>query len=56
LIGLMVLPPPAYPVGRQDRHFYFLLFFRSRKAIIAINRLPKAISKLSTPKNIEIIS
>ena len=53
---LLVLTDSAYPVGRQDRHFYFRLFLLSRKASNAINKLPKDISKANTPIKTEIIS
>ena len=46
----------AYPVGRQDRHFYFRSFLLSRKASNAINKLPKDISKANTPIKTEMIS
>ena len=55
-IGLFVLMDTAYPVGRQDRHFYFRLFLLSRKASNAINKLPKDISKAKTPIKTEMIS
>ena len=46
----------AYPVGRQDRHFYFRSFLLSRKASNAINKLPKDISNANTPIKTEMIS
>ena len=46
----------AYPVGRQDRHFYFRLFLLSRKVSNATMKLPKAIIKPIIPINIIIIS
>lgn len=46
----------AYPVGRQDRLFYFLSFLLSRKARSAINIVPKAISNPRIPRNTVIIS
>ena len=39
-----VLKDTAYPVGRQDRHFYFRLFLLSRMASNATIKLPKDIS------------
>jgi len=54
--GLDVFTDTAYPVCRQDRHFYFRLFLLSRKASNAINILPKDISKANTPIKTEIIS
>ena len=55
---LNVFTDIAYPVCRQDRHFYLcLLFFSlSRKASNAMSKLPKDISKANIPKKIEIIS
>ena len=53
---LLVLTDTAYPVGRQDRHFYFCLFLSSRKASNAINKLPKDISKANTPIKTDMIS
>lgn len=59
---LNVLTDTAYPVGRQDRHFYFRLLFLeelfslSRKASNAITRLPKAHNNVSMPRKIERIS
>ena len=38
-----VLKDTAYPVGRQDRHFYFRLFLLLRKASNATIKLPKDI-------------
>ena len=55
-IDLNVLTDTAYPVGRQDRHFYFRLFLLSRKASNAITRLPKAHNNVSMPRKIERIS
>ena len=46
----------AYPVGRQDRHFYFRLFLLSRKASNATIKLPKDISNANIPMKIEMIS
>ena len=54
--GLDVLIDTAYPVGRQDRHFYFFLFLLSRKARNAITKLPKDISKANIPMKIVMIS
>jgi len=54
--GLNVLTDTAYPVGRQDRHFYFRLFLLLRKASNAITKLPKAISRANIPMKIEMIS
>jgi hypothetical protein len=51
-----VLTDTAYPVGRQDRHFYFRLFLLSRKASNATIKLPKDISKANIPMKIEMIS
>ena len=53
---LNVLTDTAYPVCRQDRHFYFRLFLLSRKASNAITRLPKAHNNVSMPRKIERIS
>ena len=53
---LIVPRDVAYPVGRQDRHFYFRLFLLSRKASNAINKLPKDISNANTPIKTEMIS
>ena len=55
-VELIVLTDVAYPVGRQDRHFYFRLFLLSRKASNAINKLPKDFSKANTPIKTEMIS
>ena len=61
-VRLSVLTNTAYPVGRQDRHFYFRLLFLeelfslSRKASNAITRLPKAHNNVSMPRKIERIS
>ena len=46
----------AYPVGRQDRLFYFRLFLLLRKASNAITRLPKAHNNVNMPMKIERIS
>jgi hypothetical protein len=54
--GLNVLTDTAYPVGRQDRHFYFFLFLLSRKARNATMKLPKDISNAKIPMKIEITS
>lgn len=51
-----VLTDTAYPVGRQDRHFYFRLFLLSRKASNATIKLPKEISNANIPMKIEMIS
>jgi hypothetical protein len=57
-----VLTDTAYPVGRQDRHFYFRLLFLeelfslSRKASNAIIKLPKDINNANIPMKIEMIS
>ncbi len=51
-----VLTDTAYPVGRQDRHFYFRLSLLSRKASSATSKLPKDISKANIPMKIEMIS
>ena len=53
---LNVLTDTAYPVCRQDRHFYFRLFLLSRKASNAITRLPKAHNNVNMPRKIERIS
>ena len=54
---MIVLTDTAYPVGRQDRHFYFrLLFLLSRKAGNATIKLPKDISNANIPMKIEMIS
>ena len=54
---MIVLTDTAYPVGRQDRHFYFrLLFLLSRKASNATIKLPKDISNANIPMKIEMIS
>ena len=55
-IVLNVLTDTAYPVCRQDRHFYFRLFLLSRKASNAITRLPKAHNNVNMPRKIERIS
>ena len=54
--GLNVFTDTAYPVGRQDRHFYFRSFLLSRKASNAINKLPKDNSRANTPIKTEMIS
>ena len=54
--NLDVLTDTAYPVGRQDRHFYFRLFLLLRKASNAITRLPKAHNNVNMPMKIESIS
>ena len=47
----------AYPVGRQDRHFYFLFpFLLSRKVRNVTTKPPKVQSNVNIPMNIEIIS
>ncbi len=53
---LVVLTDTAYPVGRQDRHFYLFLFLLSRKARNATTKLPKDISNANIPMKIETIS
>ena len=54
---MIVLTDTAYPVGRQDRLFYFrLLFHLSRKARAATIKLPKDISNVNIPLKIEMIS
>ena len=53
---LDVLMDTAYPVGRQDRHFYLRLFLLLRKASNAITRLPKAHNNVNMPMKIERIS
>ena len=53
---LNVLTDTAYPVCRQDRHFYFRLFLLSRKVSNATTRLPKAHNNVSMPRKIERIS
>ena len=59
---LNVLTDTAYPVCRQDRHFYFRLLFLeelfslSRKASNAITRLPKTHNNVNMPRKIERIS
>jgi len=53
---LNVLTDIAYPVCRQDRHFYFRLFLLLRKASNAITRLPKAHNNVNMPMKIERIS
>ena len=54
--GLSVFTDTAYPVCRQDRHFYFRLFLLLRKASNAITRLPKAHNNVNMPMKIERIS
>ena len=60
--NLDVLTGTAYPVSRQDRHFYLrLLLFEEpfsllRKASNAITRLPKAHNNVNMPMKIERIS
>ena len=51
-----VLKDTAYPVGRQDRHFYFRLFLLSRKASNATIKLPKDINNANIPMKIEMLS
>ena len=52
----------AYPVSRQDRHFYFRLLFLeelfslSRKASNATIKLPKDINNANISMKIEMIS
>ena len=55
---LNVFTDTAYPVCRQDRHFYFrlFLFLLSRKASNAIIKLPKDISNANIPIKTEMIS
>ncbi len=53
---LNVLTDIAYPVCRQDRHFYFRLFLLLRKASNAITRLPKGNNNVNMPMKIERIS
>ena len=55
-VRLSVLTNTAYPVGRQDRHFYFRLFLLSRKASNAITRLPKAHNNVNITMKIEMFS
>lgn len=54
----MYLIGTAYPVGRQDRHFYFFLLSlsRVRKARNATIKLPKVANSVSIPMKIDIIS
>ena len=49
---------PASPVCRQERHFYlrFLFLLSKRKLSNATSRLHDVTTKVSIPKNIEIIS
>ena len=49
---------PASPVCRQERHFYlrFLSLLSKRKLSNATSRLHDVTTKVSIPKNIEIIS
>lgn len=57
-----VLKDTAYPVGSQDRHFYFRLLFLeelfslSKKASNATIKLPKDISNANIPMKIEMLS
>ncbi len=52
-----ILMDTAYPVVRQDKHFYFfLLFLLLRKVRNVTVKLPKEISRLIIPINIKIIS
>lgn len=54
---LYALMDAAYPVGRQDRHFYFFLrFLLLRKVSNAIIRPPKETSNASIPSIIIMIS
>lgn len=52
----MSLRTPPILCSRQDRHFYFRLFLLLRKAINAITKLPKAISRANMPMKTEMIS
>ena len=51
----IVLTDTAYPVGRQDRHFFYLLLL-SRKASNATIRLPKVNNSVKIPMKIVMIS
>ena len=53
--GLYVFTDTAYPVCRQDRHFYFRSFLLSRKASNAINKLPKDITVPAAIRELEKI-
>ena len=53
---LSVLKDTAYPVGRQDRHFYLCLFLLSRKASNAITKPPNEIINPLISMKIIIIS
>ena len=55
-VGLNVLTDTAYPVGRQDRHFYLRLFLLSRKASNAITKPPNEIINPLISMKITIIS
>ena len=55
-IGLNVLTDTAYPVGRQDRHFYLRFFLFWRKVINASTNMPTATIKDATAKIVETIS
>ena len=56
LVDLNVLTDAAYPVGRQDRHFYFRFFLFWRKVSNASTNIPIAITKEATAKIVETIS
>ena len=55
-VGLNVLTDTAYPVGRQDRHFYFRFFLFWRKVSNASTNIPTATIKEATAKIVETIS
>ena len=54
--GLDVFTDTAYPVGRQDRHFYFRFFLFWRKVSNATTNILVATIKEATAKIVETIS
>ena len=55
-ISQLVLTDTAYPVGRQDRHFYFRFFLFWRKVSNATTNIPVATIKDATAKIVDTIS
>ena len=53
---VFVLTDVAYPVCRQDRHFYFFFLILTIKVRNAAIELLRDISKPNTPRNIIMIS
>ena len=56
LVDLSALTDTAYPVGRQDRHFYFRFFLFWRKVSNVTTNIPVATINEATAKIVETIS